>query len=110
MVEQKGTKKAVGAPKKPAADAVKKPALNPKKTNFAKKSKSLAYGKVKFQAFLWRGKWRFVNKAEADKEKKKKLAKLAKLKEQGVQIKVNKLNCFRFNGYLAQVILERLIE
>lgn len=89
MVEQKASKKAEVAPKKPAADAVKKPASNPKKS-FAKKAKSLAYGKVKFQAFLWRGKWRFVNKAEADKESKKKLAKLAKLKEQGKQIKETK--------------------
>lgn len=92
MVEQKGSKKAAAAPKKTtaSADGVKKPAVNPKKTNFAKKSKSLSYGKVKFQAFLWRGKWRFVNKAEAEKEKKKKLAKLAKLKEQGVEIKEKK--------------------
>lgn len=89
MVEQKASKKAVAAPKKPAAEAVKKPAATPKKS-YAKKSKSLAYGKVKFQAFLFRGKWRFINKAEADKEKKKKLAKLAKLKEQGKQIKEKK--------------------
>jgi len=76
MVQQKATKKAEVATKKPAAEAVKKP-VNPKKTNFAKKSKSLAYGKVKFQAFLWRGKWRFVNKAEADKEKKKEVSQIS---------------------------------
>ena len=105
MVEQKASKKAEVASKKPAADAVKKPAATPKKS-FAKKSKSLAYGKVKFQAFLWRGKWRFVNKAEADKEKKKKLAKLAKLKEQGKQIKVNGFYYILLFGYFAQVILE----
>lgn len=84
MVEQKAavqSKKVAAAPKK-AAVAPKK-AAKP-----AKKSKSLAYGKVKFQAFLWHGKWRFVDKAEAEKSKKKKLAKLAKLKEQGIVIKV----------------------
>merc|ERR1712023_454142 len=75
MVEQK-TKEA--APK----TAVKKPAATLKK-------KSLAYGRVKFRASLYRGKWRFVNSAEVVSEKKKS-AKLAKLKEQGVQIKEKK--------------------
>ncbi|XKL65255.1 hypothetical protein PGB90_008675 [Kerria lacca] len=56
------------------------------KTAVSKKPSSLAYGKVMFQAFLWRGKWRFINKAEAEKARKKKLAKLAKLKSEKKEI------------------------
>jgi tRNA G18 (ribose-2'-O)-methylase SpoU len=52
-----------------------------------KKTKSLAYGKVQFKAMLYRGKWRFINKAEVDKNKKNKLAKVAKLKAQGIEVK-----------------------
>lgn len=90
MVEQKSvkfqeSKKSDAASKKPADP--KKAVSKPKKAK-AYAKKSLAYGKVQFKAFLWHGKWRFVNKAEAEKTKKKKLAKLAKLKEQGKEIKV----------------------
>lgn len=52
----------------------------------AAKSKSLAHGKVLFQAFRWRGKWRFINKAEAEKARKKNLAAIAKLKSEGKKI------------------------
>ena len=76
--------------KKSAAPKAKKAATSSTKSAKgagAKKSKSLAYGKVHFRAMLFRGKWRFINKAEAEKNAKKKLAKLAKLKAQGVEVK-----------------------
>lgn len=77
MVEQKVAKKSE------STTAV------PKKSPSSSKTKSLAYGKVKFKAFLWRGKWRFINKDEAEKLKKKKLSKLAKLKAEGKEVKVS---------------------
>lgn len=98
MVEEKATTAG-----KPAANAAAKGAAT-------KKSKSLAYGKVQFKAFLWHGKWRFINKAEAEKSKKQKLAKLAKLKAEGKEVapKVSDLFgiCLSVNGYIAQVIVQ----
>jgi len=76
MVEKKPVKT-----DKPA-DATKAPA----KGAAPAKSKSLAHGKVLFQAFKWRGKWRFINKAEAEKSRKRRLATVAKLRSQGKTI------------------------
>lgn len=56
------------------------------KEGAATKSKSLAHGKVLFQAFRWRGKWRFINKADAEKSRKKSVAAIAKLKSEGKKI------------------------
>ncbi len=68
--------------KAPAADKAKaKPAV---KKSVSKAIRGLAFGKVKFRPFLWHGKWRFINKNEVEKAKKQKLAKIAKLKEQGI--------------------------
>lgn len=77
MVEKKPVKEAKPAGASKAGTA---------KEGAAPKSKSLAHGKVLFQAFKWRGKWRFINKADAEKARKKRLATLAKLKSEGKKI------------------------
>lgn len=94
-----GGKKPVEAPKPAKPATAGKTASSGKATGAAeKKSKSLAYGKVHFKAMLYRGKWRFINKVEADKNRKKKLSKLAKLKAKGIEVKpkVSKFRHFVF--------------
>lgn len=99
---------------KAANPAAKKDEVPAKKVEKAvtKQSKSLAYGKVNFKAMLTHGKWRFINKAEAEKCRKQKLAKLEKLKAAGKEISVKvSVICvllMLFNsGYIAQVTCAR---
>jgi len=98
--------------KKPVAFAKAAASAEPAKSAKAKKPKSLTYGKVHFKAMLYRGKWRFISKAEAELSKKKRLAKLAKLKAQGVEVKPEVSIDFTIlfsssNGYIAQVTCDR---